>query len=196
MMSPQVYAYTTQDLLSVSRETGEDYNALTRRAEAAARSLAQQRFDSDILLTRVIITVLGDNGGQVAPILVLDVNRTNWRSRPDPQIWATYYRSTPRLLEMNGSPTPTGQPGSNQPAPAPTPATPSPRESTEPQPIPPARFPVPVTPIRPPISPNRPESTVPPTNSTGDAEETERNPVNLQDLTLPEGVAVPRSILR
>lgn len=184
-----VYAYTTQDLLTVSREAGEDYNALTRRAEAAARSLAQQRFDSDILLTRVMITVLGDNGGQIAPILLLDVNRPDWRSRPDPQVWAKYYRSTPRLIMED--PAPTAQP---TPPAVPTPITPTPAEPAEPEAIPPARFPVPVTPIRP-----APSGTTAPSSSAEPAEDESaenRNPVNLQDLTLPEGVAVPRSILR
>lgn len=184
-----VYAYTTQDLLTVSREAGEDYNALTRRAEAAARSLAQQRFDSDILLTRVIITVLGDNGGQIAPILLLDVNRPDWRSRPDPQVWAKYYRNTPGLIME--SPTPTAQP---TPPAVPTPITPAPAEPAEPEAIPPARFPVPVTPIRP-----APSGTTAPSSSAQPAEDESaenRNPVNLRDLTLPEGVAVPRSILR
>lgn len=133
-----VYAYATQDMLTVYREVGEDYNALTRRAENAARSLAQQRFDSDILQTRVMITVIGENDGQAAPILLLDVKREDWRRRPDPQFWATYYRNTQLLLDMNGN-------GSVQPArPAPpavpevvpspavptNPAAPAPRRTT------------------------------------------------------------------
>lgn len=96
-------AYTAEDLLTVYRVEGEDYNALVRRAEITARSSAQQKFDRDILLTRVVITVLGENGGQTAPILVLDVNRNDWRNRPDPQYWAKYYRSTRVLLELDGS---------------------------------------------------------------------------------------------
>ncbi len=140
-----VYAYTTQDLLTVYRETGENYNALTRRAEDAARSLAQQRFDSDILQTRVIITVVGDNGGQVAPILVLDVKREDWRSRPDPQIWAKYYRSTPLLLEMDG----------NAPVRPTQPVTPVVPQTT-PSPAAPTAPTAPATPANPSPTPNSP----------------------------------------
>lgn len=101
-------AYTAEDLVTVYRVEGEDYSALVRRAEITARASAQQKFDRDILLTRVVITVLGQNGGQTAPILVLDVNRNDWRNRPDPQYWAKYYRSTRVLLELEGfAPLPT-----------------------------------------------------------------------------------------
>lgn len=119
VMAP-AQAYTAEDLLTVYRVEGEDYNALVRRAEITARSSAQQKFDRDILLTRVVITVLGQNGGQTAPILVLDVNRNDWRNRPDPQYWAKYYRSTRILLELDGSTSLQTAP----PTPAPSPAIP------------------------------------------------------------------------
>ncbi len=119
MLSP-VHAYTTEDLETVYRVEGEDYNALVRRAEITARSSAQQKFDSDILLTRVVITVLGQNGGQLAPILVLDVNRNDWRNRPDPQYWAKYYRSARVLLELGDSAPLQALPTSPTPAQPPT----------------------------------------------------------------------------
>lgn len=140
-----VYAYATQDLLTVYREVGEDYNALTRRAENAARSLAQQRFDSDILQTRVVITVVGENDGQVSPILVLDVKREDWRRRPDPQFWATYYRNTRILLDMDGS-GPLRLPQPVAPiAPQPTPLPVAPTDPT-----------VPATPANPSPAPDAP----------------------------------------
>lgn len=126
-LAPSVQAYTTEDLLTVSWVVGEDYTALSRRAEMAARAMAQQRFDSDILLTRVIITVLGQNGGQTAPILELNVSRNEWRSRPDPQRWATYYRSSRVLLGFEDTPNTVTQPAGVTPAPVtPAPIAPAP----------------------------------------------------------------------
>jgi hypothetical protein len=121
MLAPS-HAYTTEDLETVYRVEGEGYDALVRRAESAARSSAQQKFDSDILLTRVVITVLGQNGGQLAPILVLDVNRNDWRNRPDPQYWAKYYRTTRLLLELDSS---APQTTSTPPQPSLTPGEPT-----------------------------------------------------------------------
>lgn len=174
LLSPQtVQAYTVEDLLTVSRVAGEDYTALAQRAEMAARSMAQQRFDSDILLTRVIITVLGQNGGQTAPILVMDVNRNDWRSRPDPQRWSTYYRSTPVLLELDGV-EPFRTPANAAPAPAPAPTSPT----------------APTAPNQPgqPNQPNQPNQLLP----SGAA-----SPPSINIPATPPGqVGLPRSILR
>lgn len=138
MLAPVADAYTLEEALTVYWVEGEDYAALSRRAEIAARSITQQWFDSDILLTRVVITVLGDNGGQTAPILTLNVSRNDWRSRPDPQRWATYYHSTRTLLDLNSTPTTATQPAANitSPAPASTPARPNstPYDQTVPPP--------------------------------------------------------------
>jgi hypothetical protein len=170
LLLPQaVQAYAAQDLLTVTWVAGEDYTALARRAEDAARTMAQQRFDSDILLTRVVITVLGQNGGQTAPILLLDVNRPDWRNRPDPRYWSQYYRSTPALLGLDGvAPTGTLQaPGATPQQAPPTsppavqPAEPAPLTSPSPDTAPsPETAPgVVPAPDPQPISPTRPSST-------------------------------------
>ena len=118
-------AYTAEDLLTVYWLAGEDYTALARRAETVARTAAQQGFDTDILLTRVVITVLGQNGGQTAPILKMDVSRNDWRNRPDPRYWSSYYRSAPALLGLEGV-APTGTLQATPMAPAPVTPVPLP----------------------------------------------------------------------
>jgi len=129
-------AYTAEDLLTVYWLAGEDYTALARRAETVARTAAQQGFDTDILLTRVVITVLGQNGGQTAPILKMDVSRNDWRNRPDPRYWSSYYRSTPTLLGLEGvAPTGTVQAAPTAPVtPVPLPPANRPANGNEPSP--------------------------------------------------------------
>ena len=95
-------AYSTEQIISVQWDADETYEGLTRRAEMAARTAAQQSFDRDILITTVDILVLGENGSSVVPILRLKVDRNDWRNRPDPQLWATYYGSSRTLLELGG----------------------------------------------------------------------------------------------
>ncbi|WP_416672307.1 hypothetical protein [Egbenema bharatensis] len=95
-------AHTDEQTVSVQWDADETYEGLTRRAEMAARTAAQQSFERDILITNVAILVLGENGSSVVPILRLQVNRTDWRSRPDPQIWSTYFGSSRMLLELGG----------------------------------------------------------------------------------------------
>ena len=95
------YAYTYAVNVPIEWEANETYEGLTRRAEMTARATAQQSFDRDILITEVAITVLGTSGEIVVPLLLLQVSREDWRARPDPQYWATYYNSARELLQLS-----------------------------------------------------------------------------------------------
>jgi hypothetical protein len=108
-ISPQlVQAYTARVDLSLDSLPEENYETSLRRAEAAARAAAQRSFDQDILVTDVSIIVSVQNQGAIAPVLELAVDRSQWRTRPDPQRWATYFKSAKSLLFAgNNSSTPT-----------------------------------------------------------------------------------------
>lgn len=89
--------------LTLEREAEESYSVLERRAEAAARAATQRLFDSDILVRSVVVTIVAENRGLVAPVLTLQVTREQWRRLPDPQRWSTYYPSASALLELNST---------------------------------------------------------------------------------------------
>ncbi|MEH2060335.1 MAG: hypothetical protein V7K97_30235 [Nostoc sp.] len=98
-IAPEVVrAYTARVDLAIDRLPDEDYETVLRRAEAAARASAQRSFDQDILVTDVSIIVSVQKDGAIAPVLALDVSRPQWRSRPDAQIWATYFKTARSLL--------------------------------------------------------------------------------------------------
>lgn len=97
-----VQAYSDDMTVSVQWDENETYQGLTRRAEMAARAAAQQTFDRDLLITNVSILVMGENGSSIVPILRLQVSRQDWRNRPDPQLWSTYFGSSRTLLELGG----------------------------------------------------------------------------------------------
>ncbi|MGQ4648836.1 hypothetical protein [Lyngbya aestuarii] len=118
-----VQASTARVEVSLNRQTDEGYDSLLRRAEAVARAAAQRSFDSNILVTEVEVTVLGQNQGTIVPILLLEVSRPAWRNRPDPQLWSTYFPTTKALLRFEEPQIP---PGTRPPAPEPIPATPAP----------------------------------------------------------------------
>lgn len=107
IFTPQVVqAYTARADLIIDTLVDENYETLLRRAEAVARAAAQRSFDQDILATEVSVIVAGQNAGAIAPILDLRVSRQQWRNRPDPQVWATYYRSARSLLLFDQAPAP------------------------------------------------------------------------------------------
>ncbi|ARV60264.1 hypothetical protein BZZ01_17940 [Nostocales cyanobacterium HT-58-2] len=119
MTCQMVQAYTARVDLSIDRLTGENYETLLRRAEAAARAAAQRSFDQDILVTDVSIVVSVQNDGAIAPVLALDVSRPQWRSHPDPQRWATYFKTARSLLFFGQNfIAPSGQPTTTSTPPA------------------------------------------------------------------------------
>ncbi|MEC4982947.1 MAG: hypothetical protein SAJ37_15840 [Oscillatoria sp. PMC 1068.18] len=100
-IAPQVaQAYTARLEVELNRQEDETYRTMLRRAEAVARAAAQRAFDSDILVSDVVVTILGENEGAIAPILRLNVSRQSWRTQPDPQVWATYFPNAESLLEF------------------------------------------------------------------------------------------------
>ena len=192
-IAPQkVQAYTARVDVSLNRQSDESYESFLRRAEAVARAAAQRSFDQDILVTNVAVTVLGQNDGAIAPVLLLEVSRQDWRSRPDAQRWATYFPATQSLLgfESPGTEVETGPvtvPGTAEPPPPPTPFPP---------PIPPAQIqpppeaipasPIPATP--PQAQPGIPDATTPPPVTPPPAP----TPIpNVPDATTPPPVTPP-----
>ena len=98
-LTPQiVQAYTNRVDLEITRFPGDNYQSLLRRAEAVARAAAQRSFDKDILVTDVSVVVSAQNYGAIAPVLELNVSRTQWRNRPDTQRWAKYFKMARTLL--------------------------------------------------------------------------------------------------
>ncbi|NER78804.1 MAG: hypothetical protein F6K42_04340 [Leptolyngbya sp. SIO1D8] len=93
-------AYIERVTLFLSRGPEEDYETFLRRAEAITRAAVQRSFDTDLLMTEVIVVVVGENQGLSIPIMEVQVTRNEWRERPDPQYWARYYESAPRLLSF------------------------------------------------------------------------------------------------
>jgi hypothetical protein len=144
-----VYAQASRVSVSLQRQPNESFETFISRAEAAARAAAQQNFTGSAT-SDVSVTVLGESAGLVAPLLSLEVTRDNWRSRSDPQQWATYYSDARTLLGFESlapataaQPTPTAP---DQPTAPPTdPAT------AEPTAQPPAT--APATTIVPPAVP-------------------------------------------
>ncbi|MCC5623891.1 hypothetical protein [Nostoc sp. CHAB 5715] len=103
-IAPQVVrAYTARVDLAIDRLPDENYETVLRRAEAVARASAQRSFDQDILVTDVSIIVTVQNYGAIVPVLTLEVSRPQWRSRPDAQIWATYFKTARSLLFLENN---------------------------------------------------------------------------------------------
>ncbi|MBD2628233.1 hypothetical protein [Trichormus variabilis] len=93
-----VQAYTARVDLGIESLPDENYETVLGRAEMVARAAAQRSFDQDILVTDVSIIVTVQSHGLIAPVLALDVSRVQWKQRPDPQRWVTYFKTARSLL--------------------------------------------------------------------------------------------------
>lgn len=132
-----VQASTERTTVTITRQFNENYQSMLRRAEAAARAAVQRSFDREVLTTNVVVTVIGQNGGAITPMLSIEVSRQNWRTSPSPQQWATYFNEAQALLIPTA--TATATPGNTAtpatpttlPAPRPTPVMGNPRNPSE-----------------------------------------------------------------
>jgi hypothetical protein len=142
LVPPSAQAYKPRVDVSLDRVANETYDSFIRRADLVARAAAQRSFDRDILASEVSIMVIGRNQGVEAPVMLLDVSRQNWRTRPEPRRWATYYRTAQALLQLPaGSDAALGG-GLGQPVQPPTvvqPATPLAPDRPTPSPTPESR---------------------------------------------------------
>ncbi len=93
-----VWASTERTTVTITRQFSENYQSMLRRAETAARAAVQRSFDREVLTTNVVVTVVGQNGGAITPMLSIEVSRQNWRTSPSPQQWATYFNEAQALL--------------------------------------------------------------------------------------------------
>lgn len=100
---PAAVAYTSRLNLFLTREPEESFDIFVQRAEIIARAAVQRSFDTDVLMTDVIVTVVGDTQNVAVPILTIDVSRSDWRMRPDVAYWATYYRAAEGLMSSSRS---------------------------------------------------------------------------------------------
>jgi len=78
----------------------EGFTIMTRKAEVLARSAAQRTFDRDVLVSGVSVKVTAQNQETAALILQLIVSRSNWATRPDPKVWATYFPMAKALIGL------------------------------------------------------------------------------------------------
>jgi len=78
----------------------EGFTIMTRKAETLARSAAQRTFDRDVLVSGVSVKVTAENKETASVILQLIVSRSDWASRPDPKVWATYFPMAKALIGL------------------------------------------------------------------------------------------------
>jgi hypothetical protein len=78
------------------------FETLIQQAEAIAQNTASQAF-SDPNTTEITLNITGEQSGQIAPILLLNVSRAEWQRQQNIQLWAKYPGGAKQLLGFNRS---------------------------------------------------------------------------------------------
>ena len=163
--TPRAMAQISQIPLSLSREPNETYSNFVQRATTLVTTRLKNNFSKNPSLNQLRIVVIGENNGNVAPLLSLNMSRQQWLSNPNPESLINYFPDSQFLLgfDVPKPPIPTTQtsPPTNQPAETPPPSSPNAPAST----VPPTNNPLLIEDSLPPASVPPTESSNPPTNS-------------------------------
>lgn len=92
------YAEVDNFMLSIPVYGEGSFETLIRQAESAAQRVIIQKFNQDLTLTELHITVLGEYNGQVVPLIASTVSRSNWQASPDIKRWTEYLNASFTLL--------------------------------------------------------------------------------------------------
>jgi hypothetical protein len=98
LVPPAAEAYTHRLNLFLVRESGESFETFLRRSEIIARAGVQRSFDSDVLMTEAIVTIIGESQGLAMSVLTVSVSRSDWQRQPDVLAWIEYYPAARALL--------------------------------------------------------------------------------------------------
>lgn len=107
---PIAHAYVSRLNVTLEVQGEESYRAFISRAETVARAAIQRSFNRDLLISEVYVIITGQRRGSMVQVLSVQVSRQQWRDRPDPQYWATYYSSAKFLLGFGNAPATTATP--------------------------------------------------------------------------------------
>jgi hypothetical protein len=100
MLIPPAQAVPARANLNLEAYPDEGFQQFVRRAEATAQAEIDARFSRDITISRISLVVMGYNGGQSAPILSIDLDRSEWRRNPTITQYARYSPESHTLLGL------------------------------------------------------------------------------------------------
>ncbi len=149
---PKVIAQIPQIPLTLSREANETYLSFVQRATNLVTTRLGNNFSQNSSLNQVRIVVIGENNGNVAPVLSVNMSRQQWLNNPNPEPLINYFPDSQFLLGFD-----TPAPATPQKSPTPTPSPVSqPNPTSSPTATPPA--------IAPPINNQSPSQNPAPPN--------------------------------
>lgn len=84
--------------ITLNSSASQTFTSLVGQAESLAKSAIEQEFAQDASLQEVSITIVGERKGQIVPLLIATVSRSEWQKEPNMQAWIRYLADSEVLL--------------------------------------------------------------------------------------------------
>ncbi|MFM7441162.1 MAG: hypothetical protein ACKO2V_21630 [Snowella sp.] len=107
--SPVAIAQISQIPLTLSREPDETYPNFVQRATTLLTTRLKNDFSKNSSLNEVRIVVIGQNNGNIAPVLSVNMSRRQWLNNPNPQPLINYFSDSEFLLGFDAPVAPNPQ---------------------------------------------------------------------------------------
>lgn len=84
--------------ITLNSSASQTFTSLIEQAEFLAKSAIDQEFAQDKSLQEVSVTIVGERKGQLVPLLITKVSRSEWQKEPKVQILVRYLADSEVLL--------------------------------------------------------------------------------------------------
>ncbi|MGB7439451.1 MAG: hypothetical protein WA919_00150 [Coleofasciculaceae cyanobacterium] len=84
--------------ITLNSSASQTFTSLIEQAEFLAKSAIDQEFAQDKSLQEVSVTIVGERNGQLVPLLITKVSRSEWQKEPKVQTWVRYLADSEVLL--------------------------------------------------------------------------------------------------
>lgn len=88
----------------IDSSDNSSFVAVVQQAEGIAEDSIGRTFTEDPNVTEVSVKVAADRNGNLSPLLVVRVSRSEWQTQPHVQAWAHYLGNASVLLGFTGLP--------------------------------------------------------------------------------------------
>ena len=92
------WANTDQMMLELSLSADADAQKVLRQAESLVSATLDQRFSQDTTLSALEVVILGNQNGQILPMMTTTVSREQWDANPQVELWTAYSSSFSALF--------------------------------------------------------------------------------------------------
>ncbi|NEO51011.1 MAG: hypothetical protein F6K55_45825 [Moorea sp. SIO4A3] len=87
----------------LNSDSSQSFERLIQQTENLAQNQINQEFTENPDITSISMMILGERNGQVVPLMMTKVSRSQWKQFPIIQRWASYFINSEMLLGFRGS---------------------------------------------------------------------------------------------